>query len=137
MLETERCMQEVLAGATGSGRETGGAGAEPGEIAGLQMEETVLMEVDVLLMPVLVPAPPPPPPVDELELDEEPALDTAGGVNWPLLSEPVLSRVGDDFFLGGRALALLPLCCCCLHLARRFLNQTWGQKEGEETTFQF
>lgn len=38
------------------------------------------------------------------------------------------------FLLGGRALACAPggccccFCCCrcCLHLALRFLNQTWG-----------
>lgn len=102
MPETERCMQEVFEGATGSGRETDG-GAEPGEMAGLQIEETVLIEVEVLLMPALL--------VEEEE-EEEPALETAGGVNWPLLSEPVLSRVGEDFFFAGRALVLLPLCCC-------------------------
>lgn len=115
MPETERCMQEVFEGATGSGRETEG-GAEPGEMAGLQIEETVLIEVEVLLMPVLL--------VEEEDEEEEPALETAGGVNWPLLSEPVLSRVGEDFFFAGRALVLLPLCCCWRHLARRFLNHT-------------
>lgn len=72
------------------------------------------------------PEPPPPPPVgllkeapadagpEELELDEddEAELETAGGVNCPLLSEPELSRAGEDFFLAGRLLAPLPLCCC-------------------------
>lgn len=62
--------------------------------------------------------------VEEDEEEDEPVLETAGGVNWPLLSEPVLSRAGEDFFLGGLALALLPLCCCWRHLARRFLNHT-------------
>lgn len=121
----ERCMQEALDGGPGSGRgATAGAGAFPGEMAGLQMEETVLMEVEVLLSaagPVWL--------VEEDEEEEEPVLETAGGVNWPLLSEPVLSRAGDDFFLGGRALALLPLCCCWRHLARRFLNHTCGGEE--------
>lgn len=76
MLETDLCMQEVLEGGMGSASEAEG-GAEPGEMAGLQMDETVLMEVDVLLMPVLLLLLL----VDEEEEDEEPVLDTAGGVN--------------------------------------------------------
>lgn len=66
--------------------------------------------------------------VEEDEDEDEPVLETAGGVNWPLLSEPVLSRAGEDFFLGGRALALLPLCCCWRHLALRFLNHTYNRE---------
>lgn len=120
----ERCMQEALEGGPGSGSgATAAVGALPGEIAGLQMEDTVLMEVEVLLRaagPVWL--------VDEDEEEDEPVLETAGGVNWPLLSEPVLSRAGDDFFLGGLALAVLPLCCCWRHLALRFLNHTYEQK---------
>lgn len=65
---------------------------------------------------------------EEDEDEDEPVLETAGGVNWPLLSEPVLSRAGDDFFLGGLALALLPLCCCWRHLALRFLNHTCNRE---------
>ena len=118
--DIERCMQDALDGGPGSGSgATAGAGAFPGEMAGLQMEETVLMEVEVLLSaagPVWF--------VEEDEDEDEPVLETAGGVNWPLLSDPVLSRAGEDFFLGGLALALLPLCCCWRHLARRFLNHT-------------
>ena len=131
--DIERCIQEALDGGPGSGSgATAGAGAFPGEIAGLQMEETVLMEVEVLLSaagPVWLL-------VEEDEDEEEPVLETAGGVNWPLLSEPVLSRAGEDFFLGGRALALLPLCCCWRHLARRFLNHTYergGHRPGVST----
>lgn len=121
--DTERCMQEALVGAAGSGS-VGGAGA--GEMgAGLQMDDTgVVTEVEVLI----IPGPPRPEETEEeedVEEDvEEEELDTAGGVNWPLLSEPVLSLVGDDFFFIGFALALLLLCCCCRHLARLFLNQT-------------
>lgn len=122
--DTERCMQEALVGAAGSGR-LGGAGA--GEIgAGLQIDETgAVMEVEVLIRP----GPLRPEETEEEEDDdedevEEEELDTAGGENWPLLSEPVLSLVGDDFFFMGFTLALLALCCCCRHLARRFLNQT-------------
>lgn len=117
-------MQEALEGGPGSGSgATAGGGAFPGEMAGLQMEETVLMEVEVLLSatgPVWL--------VEVDEEEDEPALETAGGVNWPLLSEPVLSRAGEDFFLGGRALALLPLCCCWRHLALRFLNHTYNRE---------
>lgn len=73
VLETDRCMQDVLVGGRGSGMATGGT--EPGEMeAGLQMDDTgLLMEVEVLLIPVLL----------EVELDEEdnPELDTVGGVN--------------------------------------------------------
>lgn len=115
-------MQEALEGGPGSGSgATAGAGAFPGEMAGLHMEETVLMEVEVLLSatgPAWL--------VEEDEDEDEPVLETAGGVNWPLLSEPVLSRAGEDFFLGGLALALLPLCCCWRHLALRFLNHTYN-----------
>lgn len=51
--DIERCIQDALDGGPGSGSgATAGAGAFPGEIAGLQMEETVLMEVEVLLSAV-------------------------------------------------------------------------------------
>ncbi len=121
--DTERCMQEALVGAAGSGSV---AGAGAGEIgAGLQIEDTgAVTEVEVLIRPG-------PPRLEEMEEEEdveedveEEELVTAGGVNWPLLSEPVLSLVGDDFFFIGFTLALLLLCCCCRHLARLFLNQT-------------
>lgn len=131
--DTERCMQEALVGAAGSGS-VGGAGA--GEMgAGLQMDDTgAVTEVEVLIRP----APQRPEETEEEEdveadveeEEEEEELDTAGGVNWPLLSEPVLSLVGDDFFFMGFTLALLLLCCCCRHLARRFLNQTCGDGRG-------
>lgn len=114
-------MQEALVGAAGSGS-VGGAGA--GEMgAGLQMDDTgAVTEVEVLIRP----GPPRPEETEEdVEEDvEEEELDAAGGVNWPLLSEPVLSLAGDDFFFMGFTLALLLLCCCCRHLARLFLNQT-------------
>lgn len=70
----------------------------------------------------------------EAELEDEAELDTAGGVNWPLLSEPELSRTGDDFFLAGRFFVPLPLCCCWRHLARRFLNQTCSGPVGESVS---
>lgn len=71
--DMERCIQEALEGGPGSGRgATAVAGAFPGEMAGLQMEDTVLIEVEVLRAgPLWL--------VEEEE--EEPALDTAGGVN--------------------------------------------------------
>lgn len=64
-------MQDAAGGATGS--ESVDGGAEPGEMAGLQMEDTVPIEVDMLLLVA----------EDDEEEDEEeePALDTAGGVN--------------------------------------------------------
>lgn len=76
--DMDLCMQEALDGGPGSGSgATAGAGAFPGEMAGLQMEETVLMEVEVLLLsaagPVWL--------VEEDEEEDEPVLDTAGGVN--------------------------------------------------------
>lgn len=115
-------MQDAAAGGRGSGTVTP-AGAAPGEMdAGLQMDDAgVLRDAGA------------PAGADEAELeeDEEAELEAAaGGVNCPLLSEPELSRAGDDFFLAGRLLAPPPLCCCCRHLARRFLNQTWGAKWG-------
>ena len=121
--DNERCMQEALVGAAGSGRLAGAGAGEMG--AGLQIDDTgAVTEVEVLIRPG-------PPRLEETEEDEEEEdeemeeLDTAGGVNWPLLlSELMLSRVGDDFFFIGFTLALLVLCCCCRHLARLFLNQT-------------
>lgn len=132
-------MQDALLGAAnGSGTDTD-AGAEPGEMeAGLQMDEAA----GVLNDDATATAGFPPRPAaaaaaglaEELdpELEDEAELDTAGGVNWPLLSEPELSRTGDDFFLAGRLLVPLPLCCCWRHLARRFLNQTCSRQSGEE-----
>lgn len=119
-------MQEAPAGGRGSGTVTP-AGAAPGEMeAGLQMDEAgVLREAG---------APPAAAAAEEAELEEEEEAEeleaAAGGVNCPLLSEPELSRAGDDFFLAGRLLAPPPLCCCCRHLARRFLNQTWRGNGG-------
>lgn len=109
-------MQDAAAGGKGSGTVTP-AGAAPGEMeAGLQMDDAgVLRDAGA------------PAEADEAELEEEDEAEleaAAGGVNWPLLSEPELSRAGEDFFLAGRLLAPPPLCCCCRHLARRFLNQT-------------
>lgn len=127
-MEPERCMQEALAVPRGSGP---GTGAVPGEIdAGLQMDEAEGV------LPLRGPVPRLGFPEEfELEEDEddEEELDTAGGVNCPLLSEPELSRAGLHFFLAGRILApLLLLCCCCCwrHFARRFLNQTWTRDSG-------
>lgn len=114
-------MQDALVGATGSGRLAGAGAGEMG--AGLQMDDTgAVTEVDELIKA----GPLRPEETDEEEEEEVDAdeLDTAGGVNWPLLSEPVLSLVGDDFFFTGFTLALLLLCCCCRHLARLFLNHT-------------
>lgn len=136
---TERCIHEALLGApSGSGTDTD-AGAEPGEMeAGLQMDEAV----GVLREDTAATGFPPRPAAAaaaglaealDTELDEEAELDTAGGVNWPLLSEPELSRTGDDFFLTGRLFVPFPLCCCWRHLARRFLNQTCSeQAEGDQ-----
>lgn len=124
-------MHDALLGAAkGSGTDTD-TGAEPGEMeAGLQMDEAA----DVLNDDGTAPDGFPPRPaaaaapglaeVLEAELEDDAELDTAGGVNWPLLSEPELSRTGDDFFLAGRLFVPPPLCCCWRHLARRFLNQT-------------
>lgn len=135
---TERCMHEALLGApSGSGTDTD-AGAEPGEMeAGLQMDEAV----GVLREDAAATGFPPRPAAAaaaglaealDAELDEEAELETAGGVNWPLLSEPELSRTGDDFFLTGRLFVPFPLCCCWRHLARRFLNQTCSEQgDGE------
>lgn len=70
-------MQEALDGGPGSGKgAAAGAGAFPGEMAGLQMDDTVLMEVEVLLRavgPVWF--------VEDDEEEDEPVLETAGGVN--------------------------------------------------------
>lgn len=131
-------MHEALLGAaSGSGTDTD-AGAEPGEMeAGLQMDEAA----GVLNDDGTATAGFPPRPAAaaaaglaealDPELEDEAELDTAGGVNWPLLSEPELSRTGDDFFLAGRLLVPLPLCCCWRHLARRFLNQTCSGRMGK------
>lgn len=139
---TERCMHDALPGAArGSGTATD-AGAEPGEMeAGLQMDEAAAGALrdaaGAATAAGFAPRPPAAAAVGwadalEAELEDEAELDTAGGVNWPLLSEPELSRAGDGFFLAGRLLAPLPLCCCCRHLARRFLNQTCGGAGGRE-----
>lgn len=122
-------MHEALLGGSGSGTDTAtAAGAAPGEMdAGLQMDEAGVLSAAAAGLPSAAAAAAGP---EELELDEEDEaeLEAAGGVNWPLLSEPELSRAGDDFFLAGRALAPPPLCCCCRHLARRFLNHTCGER---------
>lgn len=115
-------MQDAAAGGRGSGTVTP-AGAAPGEMdAGLQMDDAgALRDAGA------------PAGADEAELEEEEEAEleaAAGGVNCPLLSEPELSRAGEDFFLAGRLLAPPPLCCCCRHLARRFLNQTWTRDSG-------
>lgn len=132
--ETARCIQDALEGGAGSGM-VGGAGR--GDIgAGLQIDDTGVAELLLMLSP----------PRFEFEEDDEEeddedelALDTAGGLNWPLLSDPGLSRDGEDFFFAGRILALPPppllllllvcCCCCCLHFALRFLNHTWAGGE--------
>lgn len=120
-------MQDALVGAAGSGKAAGAGAGEMG--AGLQMDDTgAVTEVELLIRP----GPPRPEDTEEEEVEEdeedegaEEELDTAGGVNCPLLSDPVLSLVGDDFFFIGLTLAeLLLLCCCCRHFARLFLNQT-------------
>lgn len=72
--EMERCMQEALEGGTGSERDEEGGGAEPGDMAGLQMDETVPIEVDMLLLVREEEE-------EEVEEEAEPALETAGGVN--------------------------------------------------------
>lgn len=77
--DTERCMQEALVGAAGSGS-VGGAGA--GEMgAGLQIDDTgAVTEVEVLIRP----APPRPEETEEEDVEEdveEEELDAAGGVN--------------------------------------------------------
>lgn len=115
-------MQEAAAGGSGSGTVTP-AGAAPGEMeAGLQMDDAgVLRDAGA------------PTGAEEAELEEEDEAEleaAAGGVNCPLLSEPELSRAGEDFFLAGRVLAPPPLCCCWRHLARRFLNQTCRETAG-------
>lgn len=137
---TERCIHEALLGAaSGSGRDTD-AGAEPGEIeAGLQMDEAAGVLSDGAAatagFPPRLAAAAGMAEALDAELEDEAELDTAGGVNWPLLSELELSRTGDDFFLTGRLLVPLPLCCCCRHLARRFLNQTCsGPGMGEQVS---
>lgn len=135
---TERCIQEALLGAaSGSGTDTDGA--EPGEMeAGLQMDEAAgVLRDDAAATDGFPPRPAAAAAVGlaealDAELDEEAELDTAGGVNWPLLSEPELSRTGDDFFLTGRLLVPFPLCCCWRHLARRFLNQTCSGPDERE-----
>lgn len=133
---TERCIHEALLGAaSGSGTDTD-AGAEPGEMeAGLQIDEAAGVLSDDAAATGFPPSPAAAAAAglaEELdaELEDEAELDTAGGVNWPLLSEPELSRTGEDFFLAGRLLVPLPLCCCWRHLARRFLNQTWTLDSG-------
>lgn len=109
--EIALCMQDVLAGGEISGSEGGAGRGETG--AGLQMDETGVVPEDELLSR---PAPLRPEglePEDEDEEDEV-LLETAGGVKWPLLSDPGLSRDGEDFFFAGRIfeLLLLLLCCC-------------------------
>lgn len=47
----------------------------------------------------------------DAELEDEANRRQQAAVNGLLLSEPELSRTGDDFLLGG-SLVPLPLCCC-------------------------
>lgn len=115
--EMALCMQDALAGGEMSGSEGGAGRGETG--AGLQMDETGVVPEDELL----IRRPEGLEPEDEDEDDEE----TAGGVKWPLLSDPGLSRDGEGFFFAGRIFELPLLCCCCRHFALLFLNQTCQQ----------
>lgn len=80
--DTERCMQEALVGAAGSGTVDGASAGEIG--AGLQMDDTgAVMEVEVLIRPGPLR---PEETEEEEEVDEEEEvveeeLDTTGGVN--------------------------------------------------------
>lgn len=86
--------------------------------AGLQMEDVGMVTEEEVLRRL-----------EEEDEDVEEELDVTGGVNWPLLSEPVLSLAGDDFFfMGLNLVSVLLLLCCCRHFARRFLNQTWRRR---------
>lgn len=109
--EIALCMQDALAGGEMSGSEGGAGIGETG--AGLQMDETGVVPEDELLSR---PAPLRPEGLDPEDEDEEDEvlLETAGGVKWLLLSDPGLSRDGEDFFFAGRIfeLLLLLLCCC-------------------------
>lgn len=127
-------MQDALPLATGSDMVTGARAGEMG--AGLQMEDTgAVTEVDVFIRPGAHT-------LDTTEEEEEAEgagaeeeLEEEGGVNWPLLSDPLLSLFGDGFFFIGFTLELLLLllllllCCCWRHLARLFLNQTCAEKK--------
>lgn len=99
-------------GTAASGRICGAGAGEMG--AGLQIDDAgMVTEEEALRRP------------DEDNEDVEEDLDVTGGVSWALLSEPVLSLAGDDFFfMGLNLVSVLLLLCCCRHFARRFLNQT-------------
>lgn len=98
-------------GTAASGRICGAGAGEMG--AGLQMDDAGMVTEEEVLRRLEE---------DDKNVEEE--LDVTGGVNWPLLSEPLLSLDGDDFFFIGLNLVSVLLLCCCRHFARRFLNQT-------------
>lgn len=99
-------------GTGASGRICGARAGEMG--AGLQMDDAGMVTEEEVLRRL-----------EEDDEDMEEELDMTGGVNWPLLSEPVLSLAGDDlFFMDLNLVSVLLLLCCCRLFARRFLNQT-------------
>lgn len=120
--EIALCMHEALAGGEMSGSEGGAGSGETG--AGLQMEEAGVVPEEELLMRPTPLRPEGLEPEDDEDEEDELLLETAGGVKWPLLSDPGLSREGEDFFFAGRILDPLLLCCCCRHFALLFLNHT-------------
>lgn len=98
-------------GTAASGRICGARAGEMG--AGLQMDDAGMVTAEEVLKRL-----------EEDDEDLEEDLDMTGGVNWPLLSEPVLSLAGTNVFMGLNVVLVLLLLCCCRHFARRFLNQT-------------